>query len=100
MSQRQHLITLIETYAQARRLSPSRVATILFSSGAMYRRLVEGADITVGRLETAVAWLSANWPDGADWPDGIARPAVPQEAAPEGERFFRRAAAPASPACE
>jgi hypothetical protein len=74
MNFRQHLIVLIDVYAAAKRISPSRVATILFSSGAKYRQLVEGADINVGRFEDAVKWLSENWPEGTDWPEGIARP--------------------------
>lgn len=68
------MIVLIDTYATAKGISPSRVATILFSSGAKYRQLVEGADINVGRLESALIWFSENWPDGTAWPEGIARP--------------------------
>jgi hypothetical protein len=65
----------MEIYAKARGISPSRVATIIFSSGAMYRRLTDGADITVGRFEDAVQWFSDNWPAGVEWPEGIRRPA-------------------------
>ncbi len=75
MSRRNHLITLIEEYASARELSCSRIATIVFSSGAMYRRMIEGADITVGRLEAATQWFSDNWPEDKPWPADIERPA-------------------------
>ena len=85
MSLRQHLITLIETYAKAKGISASRVATIVLSSGAMYRRLVDGFDITVGRAEGAIRWFSANWPEGAEWPEGIARPNATVSADSSGE---------------
>lgn len=76
MNLREHLITLIEAYAKAKKLSTSRVSSLLFSSGIKYEQLVSGADITVGRLEDAVRWLSANWPEGTDWPQGITRPEI------------------------
>ena len=81
MNLRQHLLGLLESYARARGLAPSYVATQVFGSGTMYRRLVAGSDITVGRLEAAVAWFSANWPEGAAWPEGLPRPSSAPEAA-------------------
>ena len=60
MNLREHLIVLIETYAKAKGNSPSHVGALLFSSGVKYRQLCEGKDITVGRLESAVRWLSDN----------------------------------------
>ena len=74
MNARQHLLTLIDTFAEAKGVSGSRVTTLAVNSGSVYRFLREGKDITVGRFETAVRWLSDNWPDGVLWPDGIARP--------------------------
>ncbi len=68
------MISLIEAYAQAKGLSLSRVSSILFSSGTKYEELLEGKDITVGRLEDAVRWFADNWPEGHEWPQGIARP--------------------------
>jgi hypothetical protein len=76
MNLREHLIVLIETYAKAKGNSPSHVGALLFSSGVKYRQLCEGRDITVGRLESAVRWLSDNWPADLPWPEGIARPAA------------------------
>lgn len=81
MNLRQHLLTLLETYARARELAPSYVATQCFGSGTMYRRLVDGADITVSRLEAAIVWFSDRWPDGVAWPEGIARPVKSEAAA-------------------
>lgn len=83
MNSRQHLLDLIDAFAAAKGLSGSRVTTLAMNSGSVYRLLREGKDITVGRLESAVRWLSDNWPDGTDWPEGIARPVAKTPA--EGE---------------
>lgn len=77
MDIREHLVTLIDRYAAARNLSPSRVTTLVFNSGGMYQRLVDRREITIGRAENALRWFSANWPDGVAWPEGIARPPAP-----------------------
>ena len=79
MNARQHLLNLIDAFAQAKGLSGSRVTTMAMNSGSVYRFLKDGKDITVGRLEMAVRWLSDNWPADTPWPEGIARP---QPAAP------------------
>jgi hypothetical protein len=76
MNYRQHLITLIKTFATAKGISPSRVGQTLFSSGAKYNQLVAGADINVGRFEDAVKYLDAHWPADAVWPEGLARPSL------------------------
>lgn len=81
MQLRQHVIALIERFAEAKRVSPSRVCTIVFNSGAMHKRLTSGSDITVGRAEGAIRWFAANWPEGAAWPEGVDRPAPKSEAA-------------------
>jgi hypothetical protein len=76
MNLRQHVIDLLETYAVAKRLSLSRVSTLVFNHGDMARRLKDGSDITVGRAEAAVNWFDANWPEETPWPEGIARPSL------------------------
>lgn len=75
MNTRQHLIAIIERFAEIKGLSPSRVTTLALNSGHIYRRLVDGSDITVGRLEDAVQWFSNNWPSDTAWPEGLRRPA-------------------------
>ncbi len=80
-----HLLTLIDTYAKAKNLSPSRVTTIVMNSGSVYRQLQDGKDMTVGRFEDAVNWFDANWPDDAQWPEGLARPSLVADAAAVGE---------------
>ena len=74
MELRQTLLHLADTYQAARRLSRSRVSTVVFNDGKVLDRLANGSDITVGRLEEAFRWFSANWPDGAAWPESVPRP--------------------------
>ena len=76
MDYRKHLLTLIEVFADAKNLSPSRVTTLVMNSGAVHKNLTEGKDITVGRLEDAMQWFSANWPADLDWPAHVPRPVV------------------------
>jgi hypothetical protein len=76
MNMKSRLVLMIETFAAAKGLSPSHVGATIFSSGIKYRQLVEGADVTTGRYEHAVRYLSTNWPDGVPWPADVPRPAV------------------------
>jgi hypothetical protein len=76
MDYRKHLLNLIDLYAEAKSLSSSRVTTIVMNSGSVYRSLKEGKDITVGRVESAIKWFDAHWPDDLPWPEGLARPSL------------------------
>ncbi|MFC5989713.1 hypothetical protein [Limoniibacter endophyticus] len=68
-------------YADARKLSLSRVSTIVFGDGKVLSRLEGNSDLTTSRYEAAMQWLSANWPEGIDWPVDVVRPDVRGEAA-------------------
>lgn len=68
------LLTVASTYAEARGLSMSRVSTLIFGDGKVLDRLAKGRDVTTGRFEGAMQWLSDNWPVGAHWPEGVDRP--------------------------
>lgn len=68
------LLTIATLYAETRKLSASRVSTIVFGDGKILTRIGDGADITTRRLETAMQWFSDNWPADAEWPAAIARP--------------------------
>jgi hypothetical protein len=69
------LSTVSRTYCAAVGISRARVATIIFNHGAKFDLIDQGRDINTRTFETAMAWFSANWPDGLDWPEGIDRPA-------------------------
>lgn len=71
-----HLLKVARQYAEVEGISLSAVSWRLFADNKKLRALDEfGADIQVKRLEQAMRWLSANWPQGADWPADVPRPA-------------------------
>lgn len=81
MTLRDQLIAVADTYCLARRLSRSRVSTIVFSAGLTLDRIAAGRDLSTGSFERAMRWFSDNWPEGAVWPDHVERPAASTEAA-------------------
>ncbi|WP_377299761.1 hypothetical protein [Rhizobium sp. SGZ-381] len=76
---------LVETYAAASRKAEATVSAYLFNDGKRIGEVRSGSDIGVRRLERAVVWLSAHWPQGVAWPEGIPRPAVPDGEKPPVE---------------
>jgi len=74
MTLRDQLLAIAERFAAGRRLSASRVSTLCFGDGKLIDRLRNGSDLTTSRHEKAMAWFSANWPQGAEWPAEIPRP--------------------------
>ena len=50
-------------------------------SGHTLKRLRNGVQITVGRLDSALLWFSENWPRDLDWPRDIPRPRRTDEVA-------------------
>jgi hypothetical protein len=73
---RAQIIAVADAYCSARRLSRSRVSTIVFNAGLALDRIASGKDLTTGNWERAMAWFSRNWPEGAEWPLGVARPDI------------------------
>ncbi len=71
---RSQLLTVADAYASARKLSRSRVSTIVFNAGLALDRIASGKDLTTGNWERAMRWFSENWPDGAEWPSSVKRP--------------------------
>ena len=71
---RSQLIAVADAYATARRLSRSRVSTIVFNAGLALDRIASGKDLTTGNWERAMRWFHENWPEGAEWPVAVARP--------------------------
>jgi hypothetical protein len=69
------IISVATAYCEANRLSLARVSTVVFNDGKALTRLAAGGDLTTRSFERAMAWFSANWPEGLAWPDGVERPA-------------------------
>lgn len=74
MTLREQLLALFDAFAEARRLSRSRISTLVFNGGHVIDRVAAGGDVTTGKFEDAVKWFSDNWPEDAVWPEGVARP--------------------------
>jgi hypothetical protein len=71
---RVQLIAVADAYCRARKLSRSRVSTIVFNAGLALDRIASGKDLTTGSWERAMRWFSDNWPEGALWPPFAPRP--------------------------
>lgn len=72
------LLRVADAYAAARKLSESRVSTLVFGEGTRLRHLRSGGEMGARRVERGLEWFSANWPDAAAWPAEIARPYAKQ----------------------
>lgn len=79
------LLKVADAYATARKLSRSRVSTIVFNAGMTLDRIAAGKDLTTGNYEKAMRWFHWNWPANARWPVGVPRPADPPTRATMGE---------------
>lgn len=69
-----HLTTLAHAYAAHTGLALSTVSTRVANDGKFFRRLDEGAGVTVGRANRIMRWFCVNWPEDLEWPQGIPRP--------------------------
>ena len=70
----QQLLSLADAYRSATDIRDNTLSWRVFGDTKKLTAIREGADIQVGRYEKAIAWFSANWPEGAVWPADIARP--------------------------
>lgn len=68
------LLRVTDTYCAAIGRSRARVSTLVFSGGDRIDGLLKGKDLNTRSFERAMAWFSANWPEGTEWPEGVARP--------------------------
>ncbi|MGJ8529842.1 hypothetical protein [Maritalea sp.] len=74
MKAREALIEITGRYCAAKKLSRSRVSTILFGSGKRLDAIVSGADLNTKTYEAALTKMDAEWPSDAVWPENIMRP--------------------------
>lgn len=81
------LITVSDLYCAARGLSRARVSTLIFNAGKTLDGIAEGRDLGTRSFERAMAWFSANWPEGRIWPEGIERPEAGAFARIEAQRL-------------
>src|SRR5579863_8258042 len=64
----ENLLTVARAYAAEERVELSVVSKRAFSDSRRLAALAAGADITTTRAESAMQWLSDNWPRRAVWP--------------------------------
>lgn len=76
------LIIVADAYRFHLELPVTTVSNRVFSDTKKLGALMAGADIYLSRFNAAMAWFSANWPEGLAWPEGVERP----EAATGGEQ--------------
>ncbi|WP_371346247.1 hypothetical protein [Ancylobacter sp. IITR112] len=73
----EHLFRICTSYSAATGLSEATISTRLFRDGKGLARIRAGGDIGARRLERAMQWFAANWPEGAEWPADVPRPDTP-----------------------
>lgn len=74
-------LSLVEIYCRTSGLAEATVSTRIFNDGKAIEQIRKGRDVGVNRLDTAVRWLSDNWPAKTPWPAGVSRPARTMRAA-------------------
>ena len=72
--QKEHLVTLAETYALHRRLALSTVSTYAATDGKFFPELKKGASCTLRRAARVLDWFDTNWPADLEWPRDVPRP--------------------------
>lgn len=68
------LITVVDAFCAARRLSRARISTLVFNAGSRLGQIADGGDLHTGSFEHAMRWLSSNWPEAVAWPTDVPRP--------------------------
>lgn len=76
----EQIVRLADVLGAASKTSPSRWVRAACGSGAMYRRLRGGHDITTRRAARIAQWLSDHWLPFVEWPSDIPRPAPSADA--------------------
>ncbi len=70
-----NLLDLCAEYERATGKPEKTVSSRVFADSKKLRDLREnGSDMTVGRFNASLQWLSNNWPENAKWPSDITRP--------------------------
>ncbi len=74
MKAREALIEITARYCEAKKLSRSRVSTILFGSGKRLDAIALGGDLNTKTYEAALTHMYQDWPSDAEWPENVVRP--------------------------
>lgn len=81
MNEISHLLAVADAYKAALSIEDTTVSARVFGDSKKLAALRNGADITVGRFNSALQWFASNWPQNAIWPADVHRPIVAGAAA-------------------
>jgi hypothetical protein len=73
-------LRVIDALAEATGLEDTTISSRIFDDGKRITAIRNGGTITLRRVNDALRFLSANWPEGVEWPDHIDRPPVETQA--------------------
>ena len=62
--------------AGEKRLSESRISTIVLNDGKRIKNVRNGADMGGKLIGRCLQWYSDNWPSSAEWPSVVFRPEI------------------------
>ena len=68
------LLGLAEAYADHEGIAETTAAKRAAGNALVFRRLSDGANITIRRAARIIQWFSDHWPAGLPWPQDIPRP--------------------------
>ncbi|WP_157014873.1 hypothetical protein [Mesorhizobium xinjiangense] len=68
------LLAVTGEYIRVTQIKEVTLSFRVFGDSKKLKMLREGADITLGKFNAALLWLSTNWPEGAEWPRDVPRP--------------------------
>ncbi len=75
MTQRQHLISLVEMLAAHQGVTHYAISMRALGKGDFFKKMIElGYDCRTRTAERLMRWFSDNWPNELDWPADIPRP--------------------------
>ena len=77
----QRLLAVIDAYETGDPIKDTTLSFRVFGDSKTIGLLRGGADITTGRLQRAMEWLSDHWPENGAWPDDVHRPDAARSAA-------------------
>lgn len=77
-----HLLEVAAAYAKASNIEEKTVSARVFQDSKRLTAIRGGADITVGRFNSAMEWFAGHWPEGAVWPQHVQRPGVDRASHP------------------
>lgn len=78
MTQIMHLLALADEFERVERIEGKTLSFRVFGDSKKLAALRDGADITVGRFNAALAWFDKNWPADAVWPEAVNKPLTPE----------------------